>query len=248
MSDPSLYVFGISHYCEKARWALDYVDLRYQLKMLPPGPHLLQMKKLGAAQSSVPLLEKDGELVQGSTKIIDWVIEYNHEAQQKLVADGDQQLANEIESRMNKVGGIHVRRYFYSEALLDQPALIRALFGAQASLLDKCKIRMLWPKIRSGMIRHLDLGQQQRLESRAIVEAELDWLDGLLDDGRDFFAGGSFSRVDISVASLLSPLVLPEQHPVYANMTLPPLMQQEIKLWQQRPTLRWLRRMYQSYR
>ena len=99
-----------------------------------------------------------------------------------------------------------------------------------------------------ALIQDSDLGPEQRLQSKAILEEELDWLDSLLDDGREFFAGSSFSRADISVASLLSPLVLPDEHPVYANMTLPPLMQQEIKIWQQRPTLRWISRMYQTYR
>ena len=56
MSDPVLYIFSISHYCEKARWAMDYLGVAYQLKIIPPGPHSAIAKKLGAHGSSLPIL------------------------------------------------------------------------------------------------------------------------------------------------------------------------------------------------
>jgi glutathione S-transferase len=31
MSEPVLYVFAISHYCEKTRWALDHFGIAYRL-------------------------------------------------------------------------------------------------------------------------------------------------------------------------------------------------------------------------
>ncbi|MFT6045245.1 MAG: glutathione S-transferase [Arenicella sp.] len=34
-----LYVFAIFHYCEKARWALDYLQVDYQLLYLSPISH-----------------------------------------------------------------------------------------------------------------------------------------------------------------------------------------------------------------
>ena len=48
-----LYQFPISHFCEKARWALDYKGLDYTTKNLLPGLHVKTTKKL-AARSSVP--------------------------------------------------------------------------------------------------------------------------------------------------------------------------------------------------
>jgi glutathione S-transferase len=35
----TLYQFQFSHFCEKARWALDYKDLPYTCKNLLPGLH-----------------------------------------------------------------------------------------------------------------------------------------------------------------------------------------------------------------
>jgi glutathione S-transferase len=37
MTPPQLYVFAISHYCEKARRALDYLGIEHEIKYLAPG-------------------------------------------------------------------------------------------------------------------------------------------------------------------------------------------------------------------
>ena len=69
-----LYQFALSHYCEKARWALDIKGVPYQLINLIPGPHLFTTKKL-AKQSSVPILSHQGKIIQDSTNIIDYLDE-----------------------------------------------------------------------------------------------------------------------------------------------------------------------------
>ena len=65
MKKPVLYLFGISHYCEKARWALEYLDVDFDISHVAPGLHIALAKKLGAPGSSLPILVADGQLVQG---------------------------------------------------------------------------------------------------------------------------------------------------------------------------------------
>ena len=65
------------------------------------------------------------------------------------------------------------------------------------------------------MIRGLDLGTEQGQDSRQIIDAELDWLDEMLADGRDYLVGDRFSRADLTAASLVSTLALPPEHPTY---------------------------------
>ena len=69
---PDLYVFAISHYCEKARWALDFLGVDYRLRHLAPGPHVQAAKELGAPETGLPFLVHEGQVVQGSGAIIDW--------------------------------------------------------------------------------------------------------------------------------------------------------------------------------
>lgn len=68
-----LYQFCISHYCEKARWALDYKGINYQTVNLLPGQHVNTIRKLTRAESSVPVLEHDGQIIQGSGHILDYL-------------------------------------------------------------------------------------------------------------------------------------------------------------------------------
>ena len=66
MSKPVLYVFAISHYCEKARWALEYLGVEYEIRYLAPGIHIKVARKLGAAGTSLPMLPVAGRGLQGS--------------------------------------------------------------------------------------------------------------------------------------------------------------------------------------
>ncbi len=81
-----------------------------------------------------------------------------------------------------------------------------------------------------------------------MVDAELRWLDGLLADGREYLVGGTFSRADIAAASLLAPLALPEQHPAYQGLAVPPNISGDLERWKERPSLAWVRQMYARYR
>ena len=68
-----LYQFAISHYCEKIRWALEYKGLNYETVNLLPGQHVKTIRKLTGQASSVPVLEHDGQVVQGSAAILDYL-------------------------------------------------------------------------------------------------------------------------------------------------------------------------------
>jgi glutathione S-transferase len=94
----------------------------------------------------------------------------------------------------------------------------------------------------------MDLGESQREESKNIVSSELDWVDSLLADGRDYLVGDRFSHADIAVASILSPLVLPPKHPVYHRMKHPPAMARDLENWKHRPSIAWVRAIYAKHR
>jgi glutathione S-transferase len=255
MNVPTLYVFAISHYCEKARWALDYLRINYLLEYLPPGMHRRATKKMGANTSALPILQVGTQIIQGSTDIITWAednkgldanslnSETNSEANMTFDLDG-----MEIEKRLDDVLGVHVRRYYYSEAMLDYPHLVRPIFVKDLKPFQQKMTNIGWGMIRNAMIRAMDLGHAQGLESRQYVAQELDWLDQLLADGRPFLNGSRFSRIDITAASLLSPLVKPEEHPTYAHINWPPNVAVDCEAWRERPCFQWVNELYRKYR
>jgi len=247
MITPVLYVFAISHYCEKARWALDYLGIDYRLEHLAPGPHIRLARSLGVAETSLPILVDGDFALQGSSQIVDWAQAQSTSLAHNLAPDDDR-AARDIEQRLDEVFGVHVRRYYYSDALLTQPQTVKPMFARDLAWPQRLVLHLAWAKIVKLMIRGMDLGAAQGRESRQVVEAELDWLDGLLADGRQYLAGERFSRTDLCAASLLSPLALPPQHPTYHRLQVPAAIASDLQIWKQRPCVEWVSEMYRRHR
>ena len=250
MTTPVLYVFAISHYCERARWALDYLNIEYRLQHLSPITYARFVRSLGVSDTTLPVLTAGSLTLQGSSRIIDWAEAQNRSGKRSLEVDvnADVSSGREIEQRLNNVAGVHVRRFYYADALLDQPQQLRPVFSRDLVWHEQIMLRLAWGKICKYMIRDLALGVVQGRDSRQIIETELDWLDGLLTDERPFLLGDHFSRTDIAAASLLSPLVLPAEHPTYRNMRLPPGLVADMVDWQERPSIKWISNIYRNFR
>lgn len=245
---PILYVFAISHYCEKARWALDYLGIDYELRYVAPGEHMQIARKLGAPRSYVPYLEVDGRVIQESAKIIDWADAAAPPTAKKLTPGNSADECRATEKRLDDVAGVHVRRYYYSEAIVRYPKTVRPIFTRDLPLYKRLLLTAAFGKIRGLMIKGMDLGDAQGQESRGIVEGELDWIDGLLSDGRRYLVGNEFSRADLTAASLLAPLAMPLEHPTYSGFQLPPGVAGDVAGWEQRPSIGWVREMYARHR
>ena len=63
-----LYQFPLSHFCEKARWMLDYKELEYVAQNLMPGAHRA-FARLKTGQNRLPILRDQERWIADSTKI-----------------------------------------------------------------------------------------------------------------------------------------------------------------------------------
>lgn len=246
-AEPTLYVFAISHYCEKARWALDHFGITYRLKHTMPGMNRRIAKKLGTDSGSLPFLEIANGVAAGSAAIIDWGEAHRMPGKPSLNGENPAEVAA-IEKRLDDVTGIHIRRYYYSDALFSDPASVRPIFSRDLPLVQKAAVTLGWSKIVPMMIKGMDLGEAQGLCSYDKLAAELEWLDGLLTDGRPYLTGDTFTRADLTAASLLAPLVTPAKHPTYAALSLPKRLAETIKSWHNRPILRHVSTVYDKHR
>ena len=243
-----LYVFSISHYCEKAKWALDYLGFDYQVKVLLPGLHMVFAKKLGLNGSSLPFLQIDDLAIQGSSEIIDWAEKNSSISNTTLALATTSTKPEELEKRLDDVLGVHLRRYFYSEALVDYPETVKPIFAEGLTFIEKIKLSMMWPTVCKKMIARMNLGEEQRVESQKLIESELDYLDKLLSDGRSYLFEDKFSRVDLTASSLLGIIVSSPEHPAQDNFVLPPMASKLAKEWSNRPTFKWVLNMYAKHR
>jgi glutathione S-transferase len=241
---PRLMTFGISHFCEKARWALDWHGIDYEEISWPPGLHQILAKRLGAQGTTLPILVDGDTIVQGSGAIIDWAEQQTQDRSRTLTQDE----ALTIEQRADRVIGTHVRRLAYAEMLPRFPHMAKPALFSNASPVNRFIGNMMWPVTRQVMMRMYDITPAAPSESRATLEGELDWLDSTLSDGRLYLAGGRFSRADLTVASLLAPFARPQEMPIFYEMPVPDALAADAERWRDRPVMRWVRTQYEGRR
>ena len=247
MKTPILYVFNISHYCEKARWALDHFGIAHEVRHVMVGTHRRIAKKLGAKRGSVPFLQTDDGVIAGSSAIIDWCEVQNSGKFLSLAGEEPEQV-RAVEKRLDDIVGVHVRRFYYSDALINDPASVRPIFSDGLPLWQRAAVTLGWSRIVPIMIKGMDLGLEQGRQSRAVLEAELDWLDGLFADGRPYLFGSQWTRADLTAAALLGPLVAPKEHPMVHAVVFPKGVSETMQAWAQRPALQFVRKMYAAHR
>lgn len=247
MHKPVLYVFTISHYCEKARWALEASGIEFELRHTMIGAHRRIAKQLGARRGSLPFLHTDAGVICGSAAIVDWCEAHKRTQPVPWSQDNDQD-ARVLEKRLDEVAGVHVRRFYYSDALLSAPHAVRPLFANGLPLWQRWAVTLGWGRIVQLMCRVMDLGDAQGRASRTVLEAELDWLDGQLADGRPYLCGAAWSRADLAAASLLAPLVEPPEHPLAGQLQYPAQVRAAVECWRDRPVMQYVRRMYAQHR
>ncbi|WP_370292915.1 glutathione S-transferase family protein [Thalassolituus sp.] len=201
-----LYQFPVSHYCEKVRWVLDYKKIEYKKINLVPGPHISRVRKI-AANSFVPVLEHHGDIVQGSSQILDYLEEHYPD---KPLVPADEDLARRVqdwEARLDEVAGPAVRTFVY-HYLLPQPRVIIPLLGAKQPWFMRLFLRVGYRRISSVMRRWMKINE-------ASAHQAMDDMDRILGELRQIYAhnrflvGDAFTRADLTACSLFAPLFQP---------------------------------------
>lgn len=205
-----LYTFNISHFSEKARWALDYEGIPYEEKVLVPGPHQLVTRRIGR-RTHVPVLDHDGHYVQGSSAILDYIAD-------KL---GGQRLtppdlaarsqAHELEKTVDHAFGLGVQRVLYSVMLRDRKT-VTDLWAYQGPVWARGFYAVAYPVVAAvvqRMYKTTDVAAVAKAKQRFVTT--FDQLDAVLAK-QPYLGGDKPSRSDITVAALLAPVCRPTQH------------------------------------
>jgi glutathione S-transferase len=150
----TLYQFQCSHYCEKARWALDYKGLAYETRNLIPGPHRRTAERL-AAQSHVPILVDGGlvdeaKVIQGSDAIIDHLDRRWPEHRLTPLDTLSASLAVEWEHYLDAEIGVSIRCWFYYYVLPERALAMRFLLQG-APWYGRPLYALIFPAVRHAM-------------------------------------------------------------------------------------------------
>jgi glutathione S-transferase len=240
-----LYTFNISHFSEKARWALDYEGVAYEERVLLPGPHQLVTRRV-ARRTHVPVLAHDGQYVQGSSAIIDHVAD--HLGGTRLTASDPAERAKtlELEKKLDLVFGRGVQQVFYAELLKDRHAVVD-LWSSGGPFWARAFYAVAFPAVASAVQRMYKTADVEAVaRARQAFVTTFDELDAVLAR-RPYLGGDAPDRSDITLAALLAPMCRVPEHRVQWPAMPAGLANLEAELGG-RPTWNHVLRMYRDHR
>jgi glutathione S-transferase len=212
-----LVTIPISHYCEKARWALQRAELAYREEPHVQGLHRLYARRAGGGQTVPVLLTPEGPIGE-SEQILEWVDRRTEESQ-RLFGEGEERdRAIALSRRLDERLGPHGRRLIYVR-MFEQPEVMLRFNDQGVPRWEDRLLRLTLPLAKRFIARVLEIRPGVEHEDEATVFAEFDWVAEQLADGRPYLLGERFSAADLTFAALAAPIVLP---PVY-GVELPPL-------------------------
>lgn len=240
-----LLEFPHSHYCEKARWALDYKGIPFQPVTILPGFHMITVRKY-APNTSVPVLLNDNEVVQGSSEIIHY-LDQKYPSRSLTPTDADELRAClEIERSMDKRLGVNIRRVLY-HGLLAHPDFIRYCFTHSMPRMKQLIFSLLYPILRYKIYQTYVISPAKVEQARNEFDAAMAEIEKKLT-GRQYLVGEQFTRADLSVAAMLSLLVMPAEHPFPWREIPDSETRAFCDGYRDHPVSEWVRKMYRDHR
>ncbi len=241
-----LITIPFSHYCEKARWALDRCDLPYTEDGHLPLFHYVPARRVGRGRT-VPILVDDKTVLADSTGIVEWA---NDRREGALIPESpaDKSDALMLEDDFDTHLGPATRRWAYFHMLHRKD--LDELVTTGVPRYERLALKAIRPLAIMFLRRSLKADADGAERSRVKIEDTFGRLNQHLADGRRFLIGDRFSVADLTFAALAAPILLPERHPV----KFPPLAEfteaarAQMTAWRESAAGQFGLRMYRDHR
>jgi glutathione S-transferase len=210
---PVLITIPISHYCEKARWALDRAGIAYRERAHLQVLHWIPVSRAGGNKTAPVLIWGDRVFADSA----DIVAEASAKAppDRGLYPD-DPAAAAEVRTLQGSFDarlGPEGRRWMYN-ALRGHRDIAVAYGCTGVPAWQRWALPFAYPVATRIIDRYLDVTPATAARSEAAVRATFDEVAGRLSDGRPYLCGERFSAADLTFASLASPLLMPPEYGV----------------------------------
>ncbi|HMJ73779.1 MAG TPA: glutathione S-transferase family protein [Solirubrobacterales bacterium] len=250
MSDalPTLWQIDVSHYSEKARWALAWKEVEHRRHSPAPGAHMaVALWLTRGAHYTFPVLSLDGQRIGDSTAIVA-ALEERYPAPPLYPADiAERRRALELEEFFDEELGPYVRQLAWYEFGNDRESFAELMkqtapkpiagFSRPAAAYARAYTSL---RFRAGDAEEAGRG-------RAKVLAGLDRLEAELGDD-EYLVGESFSVADLTAASLFYPLALPDEGPLNADSPSAKGFDAFRRPLEERRGVRWVKEMFRLHR
>lgn len=256
-TENTLVTIAFSHYCEKARWALDLAAIPYREDGHLPLIHLAFTRPRGGRSTPLMVLT-DGTVLKDSTTILDWIDD-------ALIAGGASgaygpspiwptepeaaATARTVEAQLDDRFGPHARRLGYWH-LLGAPPQLLFDFAKVAPRAEQMLLRVFRPLVVAFIKRSLKIDAAGAQRSERIVRETFAAMSDRLATGTGYLVGDRFSAVDLTFASLAAPLIFPDHHPIpWPPLSqIPPAMRTLVEALRATPAGHHVQRMYAEHR
>lgn len=203
-----LITIPISHFCEKARWALDRAGISYHEERHVQVVHAFVARRAGGGATVPVLVTPDGVLSE-SEQILTWADGRTPPAARLFPDDPAERdevlrLCRRFDSELGPKG----RRLMYVSMLPERELLLRCNNAGVPRWEDRA-LRLGFKAASVVVKRRLGIEPGVEVSDEADVFGELDFVAGLLADGRPYLCGERFSAADLTFAALAAAVIVP---------------------------------------
>jgi len=206
-----LITIPISHYCEKARWALERAGIAYREEPHLQGIHQIIARRAGGGDTVPVLVTPDGALAE-SEQILAWADERTPAEHRLYPSEPEaRQEVEELSRRFDAELGPSGRRLMYVHMLRERDLLLQFNNAGVAPWEDRT-IRLGWPLVGRYAKWRLGIRPEIEVDDEQVVWRELDFVADLLADERPYLCGERFSAADLTFAALSAAVIVPPDY------------------------------------
>jgi glutathione S-transferase len=208
-----LITIPISHFCEKARWALERAGLAYSEERHVQGVHMVVARRAGGGETVPVLIAPEGVFPE-SEQIIAYADESLPEELRLFPADPELRTEVETLSRWLDEGlGPDGRRLMYAH-MLGQRRLMQEVNFQGVPAWERRAMTALWPvAVRLGKGKLSITATSPDTDEPSVWRA-FDAIGERLADGRRYLCGDRFTAADLTFAALSAAVVVPPEYGV----------------------------------
>ncbi len=210
----TLYHLAISHYNEKARWALELKGVPHERRAMVPGIHRIPAPRIAGERTLPGLVDTGTDTRLGESSPILQYLD-KHFPEPRLYPDDPEGRARvlELESYLDRHAGTAVRAFSYGH-LVDFPRALRARWEPQLSRGQHLLLVMTFPLVRRALRRGYSLTPDNTIRLADKIRRICDRLERWLEEtGSGYLHGDSFGAADLTAVCLLGPLAQPPGSP-----------------------------------
>lgn len=248
-----LITIGPSHYCDKARKAMQIAKLPFIEEPHLPMFHIPAVKRSGGVRST-PVLALQGRTLSDSSDILAYIQTHPRAKWHPYGATGDARTKIEDwETRFDETLGPHSRRLAYY-FLLPHRSIALPILSSGVPNFEALSLKFAYPVFRTIMAKLLNISKQGAERSRGRIQEVFDDVAQALKasdtqaSANPYLVGEALTAADLTFATLAAPILGIDAY--FPNELLPIAwpreLQAEFERWRDHPAGRWAQEIYRE--